>query len=161
ALHLALVGAGIVAGDEVIVPAFTFVATAMAGLHQGAGPGFVDVEPRTLGMDPALLRAAITPPAPAVVPGPPPGGPRALGPPADIAARRRLLLIEDAAQAPGARYRDRPVGTLGLAGCFSLQSSKSVACGEGGLLITDDEALFRRAHAARMFGEDSRPEEEA
>jgi len=89
------------------------------------------------------------------------GVPCELGPLADIAARRRLLLIEDAAQAPGARYRDRPVGTLGVAGCFSLQSSKSVACGEGGLLITDDEALFRRAHAARMFGEDSRPEEEA
>ena len=71
------------------------------------------------------------------------------------------MLIEDAAQAPGARYRGRTVGTLGAAGCFSLQSSKSLACGEGGLLVTDDEELFRRAHSARMFGEDSRPEDEA
>ena len=161
ALHLALVGAGIGAGDEVIVPAFTFVATAMAVLHQGAIPVFVDVEPRTLGMDPALLEAAITPRTRAVMPVHLHGVPCELGPLLDIAARRRLVLIEDAAQAPGARYRDRAVGTLGRAGCFSLQSSKSVACGEGGLLVTDDEALFRRAHSARMFGEDSRPEDEA
>ena len=161
ALHLALVGAGIEAGDEVIVPAFTFVATAMAVLHQGAVPVFVDVEPRTLGMDPALLEAAITPRTRAVIPVHLHGVPCELGPLLEIAARRRLVLIEDAAQAPGARYRDRAVGTLGRAGCFSLQSSKSVACGEGGLLITDDEALFRRAHSARMFGEDTRPEDEA
>ena len=160
ALHLALVGAGIEAGDEVIVPAFTFVATAMAVLHQGAIPVFVDVEPRTLGMDPALLEAAITPRTRAVMPVHLHGVPCELGPLLDIAARQRLVLIEDAAQAPGARYRGRAVGTLGRAGCFSLQSSKSVACGEGGLLVTDDEALFRRAHSARMFGEDSRPEDE-
>jgi dTDP-4-amino-4,6-dideoxygalactose transaminase len=80
---------------------------------------------------------------------------------ADIARRRGLLLVEDSAQAIGARYRGRAAGTLGLAGCYSLQSSKSVACGEGGILVTDDEGVFRRAHAARMFGEDSRPEDEA
>jgi dTDP-4-amino-4,6-dideoxygalactose transaminase len=161
ALHLALVGAGVAAGDEVIVPAFTFVATALAVLHQGAVPVFVDVEPRTLGMDPARLEAAITPRTRAVVPVHLHGVPCELGPLADIAARRGLVLIEDAAQAPGARYRGRVVGTLGAAGCFSLQSSKSLACGEGGLVITDDEGLFRRAHQARMFGEDSRPEDEA
>ena len=161
ALHLALVGAGVRAGDEVIVPAFTFVATAMAVLHQGAVPVFVDVEPRTFGMDPARVEAAIGPRTRAVVPVHLHGVPCDLQPIADIAARRGLLLIEDSAQAIGARYRGRFAGTVGLAGCYSLQSSKSMACGEGGLLVTDDEAVFRRAHAARMFGEDSRPEDEA
>ncbi len=160
ALHLALLGAGVRAGDEVIVPAFTFVATAMAVLHQGAVPVFVDVEPRTFGMDPARVEAAIGPRTRAVVPVHLHGVPCDLQPIADIAARRGLLLIEDSAQAIGARYRGRFAGTVGLAGCYSLQSSKSMACGEGGLLVTDDEAVFRRAHAARMFGEDSRPEDE-
>jgi dTDP-4-amino-4,6-dideoxygalactose transaminase len=79
----------------------------------------------------------------------------------EIAARRGLLLIEDSAQAIGARYRGRMAGTIGLAGCYSLQSSKSMASGEGGILVTDDEAVFRKAQAARMFGEDTRPEDEA
>jgi dTDP-4-amino-4,6-dideoxygalactose transaminase len=160
ALHLALVGAGVGPGDEVIVPAFTFVATALAVLHQGGVPVFVDVEARTLGLDPARLEAAITPRTRAVMPVHLHGVPCELGPLADIAARRGLVLIEDAAQAPGASYRGRMVGTLGAAGCFSLQSSKSLPCGEGGLVVTDDEDLFRRAHSARMFGEDSRPEDE-
>lgn len=161
ALHLALVGAGVRAGDEVIVPAFTFVATAMAVLHQGAVPVFVDVEPRTFGMDPARVEAAIGPRTRAVMPVHLHGVPCDLQPIADIAARRGLLLIEDSAQAIGARYRGRFAGTVGLAGCYSLQSSKSMACGEGGLLVTDDDDVFRRAHAARMFGEDSKPEDEA
>jgi len=161
ALHLALLGAGVRAGDEVIVPAFTFVATAMAVLHQGAVPVFVDVEPRTFGMDPAKVEAAIGPRTRAVMPVHLHGVPCDLQPIADIAARRGIVMVEDSAQAIGARYRGRFAGTVGLAGCYSLQSSKSMACGEGGLLVTDDEALFRRAHAARMFGEDSRPEDEA
>jgi dTDP-4-amino-4,6-dideoxygalactose transaminase len=161
ALHLALVGAGIEAGDEVIVPAFTFVATAMAVLHQGAVPVFVDVEPRTFGMDPTLVEAAIGPRTRAVVPVHLHGVPCELQPVMDLAARRGLVVIEDAAQALGATYRGRTAGTMGVAGCFSLQSSKSVASGEGGLLVTDDEEVYRRAQAARMFGEDSRPEDEA
>ena len=161
ALHLALIGAGIQAGDEVIVPAFTFVATAMAVLHQGAVPVFVDVEPRTFGMDPAQVEAAIGPRTRAVIPVHLHGVPCELQPVMDLASRRGLLVIEDAAQALGATYRGRTAGTMGLAGCFSLQSSKSVASGEGGLLITDDEEVYRRAQAARMFGEDSRPEDEA
>lgn len=161
ALHVALAAAGVGPGDEVIVPAFTFVATALAVLHAGAVPVFIDVEPRTLGMDPALLEAAITPHTRAVVPVHLHGVPCELQPLADITARHGLVLVEDAAQAHGARYRGRPVGTVGAAGVFSLQSSKSLPCGEGGLLVTDDEALFRRALQLRMFGEDSRPEDEA
>ena len=161
ALHLALIGAGIQAGDDVIVPAFTFVATAMAVLHQGAVPVFVDVEARTFGMDPAKVEAAIGPRTRAIVPVHLHGVPCELEPIREIAARRGLLLIEDSAQAIGARYRGRMAGTLGLAGCYSLQSSKSMASGEGGILVTDDETVFRKAQAARMFGEDTRPEDEA
>lgn len=161
ALHLGLIGAGVRSGDEVIVPAFTFVATAMAVLHQGAVPVFVDVEPRTFGMDPARVEAALTPRTRAIVPVHLHGVPCELQPILDLAARRGLALVEDSAQAIGARYRGRMAGTLGLAGCYSLQSSKSVAAGEGGLLVTDDETVFRSAQAARMFGEDSRPEDEA
>ncbi|MGZ3446070.1 MAG: DegT/DnrJ/EryC1/StrS family aminotransferase, partial [Myxococcaceae bacterium] len=98
ALHLALLGAGVRAGDEVIVPALTFVATAMAVLHQGAVPVFVDVEPRTFGMDPERVEAAIGPRTRAVVPVHLHGVPCDLQPIADIAARRGLLLIEDSAQ---------------------------------------------------------------
>ena len=161
ALHLALIGAGVKPGDEVIVPALTFVATAMAVLHQGAVPVFVDVEPQTLGLDPARLEAAITPRTRAVVPVHLHGVPCELQAVADSAAGHGLVVVEDSAQAIGARYRGRAAGTIGQSGCFSLQSSKSVACGEGGLLVTDDEAVYRRAHSARMFGEDSRPEDEA
>lgn len=161
ALHLALAAAGVRPGDEVIVPAFTFVATALAVMHAGAVPVFVDVESTTMGMDPALLEAAITTRTRAVVPVHLHGVPCQLQPLLDVAERRGLLLIEDAAQAHGARYRGRMVGTLGAAGIFSLQSSKSLACGEGGLVVTDDEGLFRRAHQLRMFGEDAQPEDEA
>ncbi len=104
------------AGDEVIVPAFTFVATAMAVLHQGAVPVFVDVEPQFLGMDPAKVEAAIGPRTRAIVPVHLHGVPCDLQPIADIAARRGLLLIEDSAQAIGARYRGRFTGTLGSGG---------------------------------------------
>src|SRR5262249_25016120 len=145
ALHLALTGAGIQAGDEVIVPAFTFVATAMAELHQGAVPVFVDVEPQFFGMDPAKVEAAITPRTRAIVPVHLHGVPCELQPIAELATRRGLVLIEDSAQAIGARYRGRMAGTMGLAGCYSLQSSKSMAAGEGGLLVTDDEAVFKKA----------------
>lgn len=161
ALHLALTAAGVKPGDEVIVPALTFVATALAVLHAGAVPVFIDVEPATLGMDPALLVGAITPRTRAVVPVHLHGVPCQLQPLLDIAAQHGLLLIEDAAQAHGAQYHGRAVGTLGTAGIFSLQSSKSLACGEGGLVVTDDEALLRRAHQLRMFGEDGGPEDEA
>ncbi len=161
ALHVALAAAGVGPGDEVLVPAFTFVATALAVMHQGAVPVFVDVEPRTFGMDPALLEAALSPRTKAVVPVHLHGVPCELEPISAFAQRHGLLLIEDAAQAHGARYRGRTVGTLGAAGIYSLQSSKNLACGEGGLLVTDDDALYRRALKVRMFGEDSRPEDEA
>jgi perosamine synthetase len=161
ALHVALAAAQVGPGDEVITPAFSFVATAMAILHQNAIPVFVDIEPRTFGMDPAKIEAAITPRTKALMPVHMHGMPCDLEPMLEIARRRKLTLIEDAAQAHGATLGGRRVGTLGIAGCFSLQSSKNLACGEGGILVTDDEDFLPRANRARMFGEDVTPKDEA
>ena len=161
ALHVALTAAGVGPGDQVIVPAFTFVATALAVLHAGAVPVFVDIEPRTLGMDPRLVERAITPQTRAVIPVHIHGTPCEIDEIAEICRRRELVLIEDAAQAHGSTHRGRKLGTLGALGCFSLQSSKSLAAGEGGLVVTDDDALWERANRARMFGEDVRAADEA
>ncbi len=161
ALHVALIAAGIGPGDQVIVPAFTFVATALAVLHAGAVPVFVDIEPRTLGIDPELLERAITPATKAVMPVHIHGTPCEIDAIADICKRRGLVLIEDAAQAHGSTHRGKKLGTIGAVGCFSLQSSKSLGAGEGGLIVTDDEALFAAANRARMFGEDVRMSDEA
>lgn len=153
ALHIALAAAGVGPGDEVLVPAFTFVATALAVLHQNAIPVFVDIEPVTFGMDPAKVEAAITPRTRAIVPVHLHGTPCDLAPILAIAERHGLFVIEDACQAHGARYADRRVGAIGQGGAFSLQSSKNLACGEGGLFVTDDERWLERANRARMFGE--------
>jgi dTDP-4-amino-4,6-dideoxygalactose transaminase len=161
ALHIALAATGIGPGDEVITPAFSFVATAMAVLHQNAIPVFVDIENQTFGMDPAKVEAAITPRTKALMPVHMHGMPCDIDAMVDIARRRGLRLIEDAAQAHGATVAGRRVGTFGEVGCFSLQSSKNLACGEGGILVTDDEALLTRANRARMFGEDVTPQDEA
>ncbi|HUJ60159.1 MAG TPA: DegT/DnrJ/EryC1/StrS family aminotransferase [Kofleriaceae bacterium] len=161
ALHVALIAAGIGPGHQVIVPAFTFVATGLAVLQAGAVPVFVDIEPRTLGMDPALVERAITPATRAVMPVHIHGTPCDLDAIAEICRRRGLVLIEDAAQAHGASHRGKQVGTFGALGCFSIQSSKSLPAGEGGLVVTDDDELWRRANRARMFGEDMRDDDEA
>ena len=161
ALHVALIAAGIGPGDHVIVPAFTFVATGLAVLHAGAVPVFVDIEPETLGLDPALVEAAITPATKAVMPVHMHGTPCDLDALLEVCKRRNVMLIEDAAQAHGSMHRGRKVGTFGAIGCFSVQSSKSMPAGEGGLVVTDDAGLFTRANRARMFGEDIRLEDEA
>ena len=161
ALHLALAAVGVGPGDEVIVPAFTFVASALAVLHQGAVPVFADIEPRTLGLDPARVEAAITPRTRAVVAVHIHGTPCEVDALSAICRRHQLVLIEDAAQAHGSTHGGRKVGTFGSLGCFSLQSSKSLAAGEGGLLVTDDDALWARAARPRAFGEDVRAEDEA
>jgi perosamine synthetase len=161
ALHIALMAAGVGPGDQVIVPAFTFVATALAVLHAGAVPVFVDIEPRTLGMDPRQVERAITADTRAVVPVHMHGAPCEIDALTEICKRRGLVLIEDAAQAHGATHRDRKVGTFGALGCFSLQSSKSLSAGEGGLVVTDDDTLWERANRARMFGEDVRAADES
>jgi dTDP-4-amino-4,6-dideoxygalactose transaminase len=161
ALHLALTAAGVGPGDRVIVPAFTFVATALAVLHAGAVPVFVDIEPTTLGMDPRLVERAITADTRAVIPVHIHGTPCDIDALLEVCRRHGLVLIEDAAQAHGATHRGRKLGTLGALGCFSVQSSKSLPAGEGGLVVTDDDELWRAANRARMFGEDMRDDDEA
>ncbi|MCZ7684381.1 MAG: DegT/DnrJ/EryC1/StrS family aminotransferase [Sandaracinaceae bacterium] len=153
ALQLALAAAGVGAGDEVIVPAYSFVATALCVLQQGAIPRFVDVRPETGNLDPALLAAAIGPRTKAIMPVHVHGCPADMDPILEIARARGLAVIEDAAQAHGARYRGKNAGTMGLAAGFSLQSSKNLSAGEGGVLVTNDASLLERANQVRNFGQ--------
>ncbi|MFT3836162.1 MAG: DegT/DnrJ/EryC1/StrS family aminotransferase [Myxococcaceae bacterium] len=160
ALHMAVAATGLNPGDEVIVPAFTFVATPLSVLHHGGVPVFVDIEPKTLGIDPAGVERAITPRTKALMPVHIHGTPCQIDALSAIAKKHNLTLIEDAAQAHGSTHAGKKVGTFGAMGAFSLQSSKSLACGEGGLFVTDDDELLKRALRTRMFGEDVPLEEE-
>ncbi|GAA2581406.1 DegT/DnrJ/EryC1/StrS family aminotransferase [Actinomadura fulvescens] len=154
ALSTALAALGIGAGDEVIVPALSFIASGLAPLHQMAVPVFADIDPVTFNLDPAAVRALIGPRTAAILPVHLHGHPADLDPLAGLAGAHGLAMVEDAAQAHGARYRGRPVGSLGDAGTFSLQVTKNLpTCGEGGLLVTGDEDVAKKARMARQFGE--------
>jgi dTDP-4-amino-4,6-dideoxygalactose transaminase len=133
ALHLALLAAGVGPGDEVITVSFTFVATVAAILYTGAKPVFVDVNPETFSMDPAQVEKVITPRTKAVIPVHLYGQPADMDPILEIARRRKLMVIEDAAQAHGAEYKGKRAGSMGDMGCFSFYPGKNLgACGEGG-----------------------------
>lgn len=144
ALHVALVARGIGPGDEVIVPDLTFVATAAAVMLSGATPVLVDVERSTFGIDPDLVREAITPRTKAIIPVHLYGHPAAMDPIAAIAREHGLFLLEDAAEAHGAKLGGRVVGSIGDAGCFSFYGNKIVTTGEGGCLTTNDGDLAKR-----------------
>lgn len=151
ALHLALLAVGTRPGDEVIVPAFTWVASANAVLYCGATPVFVDVDPRTFNMDVDLALAALTERTRAVMPV------HLFGLCADVTRLRAGLpegvaVIEDAACAAGARLGDRSAGGLGDAAAFSFHPRKSVTTGEGGMVTTDDEAIAARVRRLRNHG---------
>lgn len=152
ALQVAVGALGIGEGDEVVVPAYSFVATALAVMQQGAIPVFVDVLPDG-NMDPALVEAAISPRTKAIMPVHVHGCPADLGPIGAIAKKHGLALIEDAAQAHLATYEGKPVGTFGQGAGFSLQSSKNLSAGEGGVYVTNDEALLERANQVRNFAQ--------
>ncbi len=144
ALTLALMAVGVDAGDEVLVPDMTFAGTATAVRLAGAVPVLVDVDPRTLGMDPLCAEAAITSRTRAIVPVHFNGRPadvRALG---ALAASRGLHLVEDAAQALGSRAHGRQLGTFGICGCFSLSTPKVITTGQGGMVTTEDPAVAAR-----------------
>lgn len=149
ALHLALLAAGIKAGDEVIVPDLTFVATASAVAYIGARPILVDVESETLCIAPDAIEMAITPRTRAILPVHLYGHPADMDPINDIAKRHGLFVVEDAAEAHGAEYRGRRVGGLGLCGVFSFYGNKVITTGEGGMITTDDEMLFHTAKRLR------------
>jgi len=154
ALSLALAALDVQPGDEVIVPAFGFIACALAPLHLLAVPVFVDVEPDTFTLDPAAIEAAVTPRTRAILAVHLHGLPSDMNPILAVAKRHGLGVVEDAAQAHGAVYGGAVVGSIGHIGTFSLNVSKNLpACGEGGLLTTDDDDLFRRALMMRQFGE--------
>ncbi|MFI5843853.1 DegT/DnrJ/EryC1/StrS family aminotransferase [Catenuloplanes sp. NPDC051500] len=151
ALHMALTAAGVRPGDEVLVPADTFGATAQAVLHAGARPVFVDSDPMTYTIDPVLAASAVTPLTRAVLPVDLHGLPAGY----DALGRIGLAVVEDGAQAHGATYRGRPVGVLGDAAGLSLNGSKTLSSlGEAGLFCTADREGFRRAQALMTFGED-------
>lgn len=154
AIHAALYAVGVQAGDEVITTAFTFSGTFQAVLHQGAIPVFVDIDPATYNIDPALIEARITPRTKALLPVHIHGMPCDMDQIMAIAARHKLAVVEDAAQAHLATYRGRLVGTIGRAGAFSVQATKNLSGIEGGFVVTDDAAVADRARRIRTYGED-------
>lgn len=149
ALHLALAGYNIQAGDEVIVPDITFVATANAVTYTGAKPVFVDIDPETLCIDVERAEAAITRRTKAII------AVHLYGHPANVSALRAIadskgiVVIEDAAEAHGASIRGEKTGSLGHCGVFSFYGNKIVTCGEGGMITTNDAMLYQRAKHLR------------
>jgi dTDP-4-amino-4,6-dideoxygalactose transaminase len=153
ALEMAALLADVGAGDEVIMPSYTFVSTANAFVLRGATPVFVDVRPDTLNLDERLVEAAITPRTRAIAAVHYAGVACEMDALVEIANRHGLLLIEDAAQALGATYRGRPLGTIGDLGALSFHETKNVISGEGGaLLVRDDGAFAERAEILREKG---------
>jgi dTDP-4-amino-4,6-dideoxygalactose transaminase len=157
ALHLALLAAGIGAGHEVITVPFTFYATAAAIGYVGAVPVYVDVDPRTFNMDVTRLEAAITDRTRAILPVHLYGQPADMDPILEIAARHKLLVIEDVAQAHGAEYKGRRTGSMGDIGCFSFYPTKNLgAAGEGGMVTTNNSEYARTIAMLRNWGEEQR-----
>ncbi len=151
ALHLALAALDLGPGDEVIVPAFTWVASANAALYVGATPVIVDVNPRSYNLDVEAVRGAITERTRAVI------AVHLFGLCADMQALRavvpeRVVIVEDAACAAGAAWHEEPAGSLGTVGCFSFHPRKSITTGEGGMLTTDDAQLAARMRSLRNHG---------
>jgi perosamine synthetase len=151
-LHLAFAALGIGPGDEVIVPTFTYVASVNAITYTGARPVFVDSDPVTWNLDPALVEAAITPRTRAIEVVHLYGHPADVDPVLELARARGLPVVEDAAEAHGARYKDRPVGSLGAVGSFSFFGNKIITTGEGGMLVTNDADLAETARHLRGQG---------
>jgi dTDP-4-amino-4,6-dideoxygalactose transaminase len=152
AMELALLALGVGPGQDVICPSFTFVSTANAVLRVGARVVFADIEERTLGLDPADVERRIGPRTAALMPVHYAGLAAEMDRLLELAASRRLKVIEDAAHGLGAAWRGRPLGTLGEAGCFSFHDTKNITCGEGGAVAIDDEATAQRAEIVREKG---------
>lgn len=154
ALELVLRAWEIGPGDEVITAANTYIATTLAIMAVGARPVLVDMDPATFNIDPAGIEAAITAKTRALIPVHLCGQPADMDPILEIAARRNLLVLEDAAQAHGALYRGRKAGSLGHAGAFSFYPGKNLgAYGDGGLVATNDAALAERLRQLRNYGQ--------
>jgi dTDP-4-amino-4,6-dideoxygalactose transaminase len=155
ALHLALLAAGVAPGDEVITVPFTFVATIAAVTYTGARPVLIDIDPRSFTMDPAAVQAAITPRTKVILPVHLYGQSADMDPIMEVARRHGLVVIEDAAQAHGAQYKGRPVGSIGDMACFSFYPGKNLgAYGEGGAVTTSNTEYARMVRMLRDWGQD-------
>ena len=152
ALHTALLACGIGEGDEVITVGFTFAATSNSVLYTGARPVFVDIDEDTFTMDPSKIEDAITDKTKAILVVQLYGQSADMDPILDIAHKHNLLVIEDAAQAHGAEYKSRKVGTLGDVACFSFYPTKNMTTGEGGMITTDNEEIANMARIYRAHG---------
>jgi dTDP-4-amino-4,6-dideoxygalactose transaminase len=152
ALHLALVAAGVGPGDEVICPSFSFIATANAILHAGARPVFVDIDPLTYNINPGLVETAVGPRTKAVMPVDQIGLAADIPALTAIARQYGLVLVEDAAPSLGAAVGERKVGSMSDYTCFSFHPRKSITTGEGGVIVTDDDAAATRLRSLRSHG---------
>ncbi|HET6383299.1 MAG TPA: DegT/DnrJ/EryC1/StrS family aminotransferase [Armatimonadota bacterium] len=157
AIHAALIALGVSPGDEVITSPITDAGTLVPILYQGAVPVFADLHPNHYTLDPAAVEAAVTDRTRAVLAVHLAGNASDLTALSEICSRRGLDLVEDCAQALGCRYQGRPIGSFGRAGCFSLNEFKHISCGDGGIVITDDETLAERLRLATDKGYNRKP----
>ena len=159
ALHAAVKAAGVGPGDEVITCAFTFLASAAAVLHHNGIPVFVDIDPNTYNIDAKKIEEKVSDKTKAIIPVHLHGIPADLDEIMELAKKHNLVLIEDAAQAHGSEYKGKKAGTFGDMAIFSLNSTKNLPGGEGGLFVTDREDLRGLANMVRLFGEYMKPGE--
>ncbi len=157
ALHLALLSIGIKKGDEVLVADFTFPATGHSVLYCGAKPVFVDVDPKTYNIDPEFIEEKITDKTKAIIPVHTFGQPAEMEKIIKITKNYNLKVIEDAACAFGAKYKDKHAGTIGDVGCFSFHARKGITTGEGGMVVTDNKDLAEKIRHLSVFGMTSTP----
>ncbi len=153
ALHVAVLAANVKPGEEVILPSFTFVATAEAVVIAGAKPVFVDIDPKTYNILPKKIEEAITRKTKAVIPVDLYGLPADLQPIKEIAEKHGLIVIEDAAQAHGATYKEKPAGFFADVACWSLYASKNMTTGEGGVITTSNDEMADEMRLIRSHGE--------
>ena len=153
ALHSAVVSSGVKQGDEVILPSFTFVATAEAVVLAGGKPAFADIDAQTYNLSPSAVEKSITKNTKAILPVDLYGFSADMKPMREIAAKHGLALVEDAAQAHGTTYAGKPAGTFADAACWSLYASKNMTTGEGGVITTDNDQIAETSRMIRTHGE--------
>ena len=159
ALHMGIAACGLSAGDEVIVPAYSWPSSATCIMHHNCIPVFVDIDFDTMNIDTEKIEAAITPRTKAIIPVHLHGLAVDMDRVMEVARRHDLYVIEDACQAHGATFKARKVGTFGHCAAFSTNQNKCLCSGEGGLFVTDDEGIKDRADRLRYFGESRAPED--
>jgi len=156
ALHIALAAVGIGQGDEVLVPSFSFIATANCALYQHAKPVFVEIDALTYNVDPSRIESEISEKTKAIIPVHYAGRPADMEPICRLAEKHRIPVIEDAAEALGASFKGKKVGRDGHIACFSFYPNKNMTTGEGGMVVTDDDRLAERMRMIRSQGQDRR-----